>query len=157
MKRKVFLAAVIGLIAPALVLAQTPISDPVAGLLLPDGSGVWVVKVFTSGGFTGTGTGNVGITSNGSVVCSGRPSCPKKFEFPAFQRMIDRLPGDLSAQSKFLSPPVSCNDCLTREVAISKRDAMGIEHVYSFFWSDVTAGSVPNEIMQIYDAVRLLK
>jgi hypothetical protein len=129
--------------------------------VLPEGNGAWVIRVFTSGGFSGAGNGNIAISSKGEIVCTMRkPACPDSFEVQPIQQLVDKFAGlDLS---RILSSPIPatpgvCNDCINRRLILVWRDRMGLEHSYSAVWDDLTAAMVPREIIDIYNAVTALK
>ena len=126
-------------------------------LPLPDGTGTWTVRVVTSGGFLGTGTGDFAVSSEGKVLCSGEIRCPKDFGASSFQPLIDAIPFGIPPQPS--SPSVSlCNDCITRTMTITRRDSMGIVRTHTASWNEATKAQVPKEIIRIYDAlVELVK
>ena len=122
----------------------------------PSGSTAWLVQVFTSGGFAGSGAGDFGITSEGRMVCSPEtPLCPQQVEIRALEMLIDLVPS--------ISPPVGaaaiglCNDCLERTIVIRRRSRDGTERTYRASWNDLTTSSVSREILQIYAAVTALR
>lgn len=65
---------------------------------LPAGNGAWLIRVFSSGGFSGAGNGNVAISSKGEIVCTmQKPACPDTFEVQPIQQLMDKFAGmDLS-------------------------------------------------------------
>jgi hypothetical protein len=129
-------------------------------LKLPAGNGSWVIRVATSGGFSGTGNGNVAISSKGEIVCAAqKASCPRTFEVQPIQRLIEKFAGldPASLLSNPVPAPGICNDCITRRVTIVWRDPVGVEHFHSASWDDLTAGMVPKQIIEIYDAVMSLR
>src|SRR6476660_1266540 len=93
MARRIALTIVwIYLAVPALFPQET--GNTPRGLALPAGNGSWVIRVFTSGGFSGTGSGNIAISSKGEIVCTmEKPACPKNFEVERIQRLVDKLAG----------------------------------------------------------------
>ena len=146
MKRLSSIATVILLTLPHLLLAQA------LQMVLPDGNGTWTVRVATSGGFLGTGSGDFAVSSEGKVVCSREIRCPKDFSSSNFRSLIEAIPIDAQVQPA-ASIQILCNDCITRTMTISHRDAMGIVHTYAVSWNDATKTQVPTEFIRIYDAL----
>jgi hypothetical protein len=109
--------------------AETP-----ANLALPAENGAWVIRIFTSGGFSGTGNGDTAVSSNGQIVCTPENACPKRFEVRSIQPLVDKIAeiaaSPVTGNRAFIAPN-ACNDCLTRRVTVVWRDAMAVEHLYS--------------------------
>jgi hypothetical protein len=136
-------------------------ANTLASPSLPAGNGAWVIRVFTSGGFSGTGSGNIAISSKGEIVCTVQePRCPKTFEVQPIQGLVDKFAGlDPSSivTNSIPAAPGICNDCINRRVILVWRDRTGLEHSYSAFWDELTAARVPREIIDIYNAVTALR
>jgi hypothetical protein len=136
--------------------AQTPRREsPAAKMALPDGSGAWVVRVLTTGGFTGAGEGDWAISSKGDVICT-LSGCPKTFVVSEFQSLVEML----NAASLVVAAPAKttvCRDCITRTLTIQYRDPMGSTHIFAATWDDTTTAKVPGELMRIYEGVRALR
>ena len=135
--------------------------NPSASPALPEGNGAWVIRVFTSGGFSGTGSGNIAISSKGEIVCTVQePRCPKTFEVQPIQELVDKFagldPASIGPNSIPAAPGI-CNDCINRRVILVWRDRTGLEHSHSAFWDELTAARVPREIIDIYNAVTALR
>ena|SRR5689334_5457041 len=136
--------------------------NTLASPALPNGNGAWVIRVFTSGGFSGAGNGNVAISSKGEIVCTSQkpPGCPKSFDVQPIQQLVDKFAGmDLS---RIVTKPVPaapgiCNDCINHLVILVWRDRTGVEHSYSASWDELTASTVPREIVDIYNAIMALR
>src|SRR5262245_7483344 len=130
-------------------LAQEP-GNTAPSLELPAGNGSWVIRVFTAGGFSGTGNGNVAIASKGEIVCTAqKPPCPRTFEVQPIQRLVEKFAGlDLASLLSNPTPagPGICNDCINRRVIIAWRDPVGVEHLHSASWDDLTGATVPREM-----------
>src|SRR5262245_22791121 len=106
-------------------------------MVLPDGPGTWTVRVVTSGGLLGTGSGDFVVSSEGKVLCSREIRCPKDFSAASFQPLIEAIPAVVPPQPS--SPAVTlCSDCITRTVTITHRDPMGIVHTHSASWNETT-------------------
>ena len=136
--------------------------NTLASPALPVGNGVWVIRVFTSGGFSGAGHGNIAISSKGEIVCTMQKpaACPKSFEVQPIQQLVDKFAGmDLSriVDQPVPAAPGICNDCINRLVILVWRDRTGVKHSYSMSWDELTAAMVPREIIDIYNAVTALR
>lgn len=124
-------------------------------VVLPPGAGAWVVRIETSGGFTGRGSGNVMASSDGDVRCSA-PACPARLA-PEVRQSIDRLvagiplPGEVSQRPPVVNSGI-CNDCVTTTMTVQRRDGDG-ERTTQFRWDESTIGTVPGEALRLHAAV----
>lgn len=152
MRRFFIPLATIGFFYGMNLMAQDLTPNAVGAFALPEGDGSWIVRVYTSGGFTGRGVGDFGISSKGKVVCSLEESkCGKSFDVSKVQPLIDRLAG--TAPSYYAPPPLGlCNDCISRRMTIIRRDSMGIVHSQSFYWTDLNS-EVPRDVINLYNAL----
>ena len=127
----------------------------VARMALPTGNLAWVVQVFTSGGILGTGEGDIGISSEGRVICaSPEAPCGKDFMSSTLQTLVEMIqPGNLI----FAKPISLCNDCYRNTIIIRRRDSMGMEHTYTASWDITSQSRVPREVLRVYDAVMALR
>jgi hypothetical protein len=155
------LGAIFSISIAALTAFPQEAGNTLTSPVLPEGNGAWVIRVFTSGGFSGAGNGNIAISSKGEIVCTMRkPACPDSFEVQPIQQLVDKFAGlDLSriVGSPIPATPGICNDCINRRLILMWRDRMGQEHSYSAVWDDLTGAMVPREIIDIYNAVTALK
>jgi len=118
---------------------------------LPEGNGAWVIRVVTTGGFTGKGTGDFTISSENKILCSAQIPCPKEFKVSDFQPLIEVLSPDIVLP---VVPVMSvCRDCIIRTMTIRRRDPSGIVQIFTTSWDDTTKTRLPQEVMRIYDAV----
>jgi hypothetical protein len=135
-------------------LAQSPENpQPVAQLALPSGSDVWVVEIFSSGGFTGRSSRDFAVSSRGRIVCdSPKNDCPRRFSRATLQSFFQDVPlaGLVVPVS---SSPSLCSDCVTKTMVVRRRDPKGIEQTFTASWDVLTAGAVPPEVMRLYNAV----
>ena len=134
---------------PGHVLAQTP------QLILPDGTGAWLVQVLTTGGILGKGDLDFAVSSEGKMTCNVEVRCPKNFKPADFHPLVETIRADLFLVRP--SPAISlCSDCITRRISISQRDTMGNVQTYTAWWDETTRDQVPQEVIRIYDAFRAL-
>src|SRR5512132_4194204 len=76
------------------------------GLILPPDDSAWVVRIVSSGGFTGRGAGNVTASSAGQVLCTLVAACPDRL-VPETNRVFSQLVSTLRhAEPRDGQPPV---------------------------------------------------
>ena len=144
-------ASVVALIA--LLLGVQTASD-LPGLILPADDNAWVVRIVTSGGFTGRGAGNLTASSGGQVICTLLAGCP--------DRLGPETTGSLSGLVRMLRlaegttrqplPQVGvCDDCVTTNMTVRWRDAEG-EHVLRYTWDVSTVRTIPDAALRLHAA-----
>lgn len=140
------------LVLLALPPAASAQSGPLTVLDLPDGNGAWVLRVETSGGFGGRGQGAITLSSAGALACAAVPSCPARLD-PEAQRslttLIARVPLASPPPRRDLPATGVCNDCITTMLTLRRRDAQGVDQVVGYSWNEVTAASVPGEVLRL--------
>jgi len=148
MKLPVFLAFLFFFVG--LASAQNLLMD------LPEGNGVWIIEVQTTGGFTGGGIGNFRLLSTGIMSCSGFAGCPKSINVPEFHPLVETIQ---KAPAFSAAPELTavCSGCITRTIRITQRDTRGVVHNYSATWNEMTMGRVPIEVRRVYEAVMALR
>src|SRR3954471_15857131 len=102
MGRRLTLTVIWSCLAAGTLLSQQSTETP-AKLALPAGNGAWVIRIFTYGGFSGAGTGDIAVSSNGQIVCTPQNTCPKRFEVRSIQLLVDKIAG--MAESLLSSNP----------------------------------------------------
>ena len=143
-------ATLLVLVLAAAQVAQLP------ALVLPPGAGAWVVRIETSGGFTGRGSGSFTASSAGAVLCASAGPCPSRLA-PDARQSIEQLvadipvPGDVSPRSPGVSAGI-CNDCVTTTMTVQRRDGDG-ERIIQFRWDESTLGTIPGEVLRLHSAV----
>jgi hypothetical protein len=53
-------------------------------------------------------------------------------------------------------PAGMCRDCYVTIMMLQRRDAGGAEQTYLFYWDDMTAGKVPENVKRVYDTALAL-
>ena len=139
-----------GLVLTVAQVASLPV------LVLPAGEGAWVIRIETSGGFTGRGSGSFTASSAGDVLCVSAGACPPRL-VPEAQQSIGRLVAGipLSAEVSPRVPAVNagiCNDCVATTMTVQRRGGDG-ERTVSFRWDESTQGTVPGEVLRLHAAV----
>ena len=126
-------------------------------LILPTGNNTWLVQVVSSGGFTGNGTGNFAISSEGRVLCSLREmQCPEKFTVALLTPLVEAIQPD-RIPPIVRTVPNLCNDCITWTLTVRARSSSGVEQTYVATWDDLTRSQVAPELIRIFDAVVALR
>ena len=144
-------APVLAIIA-LLLDVQAPSDLP--SLILPPDDNAWVVRIVTSGGFTGRGAGNVTASSAGQVLCTLVAGCPDRL-VPETTRTFSRLVTTL----RLAEPPASqtppatgvCADCVTTNMTVQWRDAEG-EHLVRYTWDVSTVRTIPDAALRLHAA-----
>jgi hypothetical protein len=126
--------------------------------VLPPAEKAWVVRVVTSGGFTGRGSGSYTASSAGEVACLAASACPTHLAPDtqrALSRLVDAVPVSATAGALPSGPAGTCNDCVTTTVSVRRRDRDG-ERVQTFTWDETTRASVPADVLRLGAAVTAL-
>lgn len=147
---------------PFLLAAFLPLGGQLAALpwlILPPDEGAWVVRVETSGGLSGRGTGSMTASSGGELFCVAMVSCPERLVADAersLTTLISAVPPGTGAPAP--APPLhrtTCSDCVTTTLTITRRAAAGaLNAVYT--WDESTVGAVPEEIRKLHAAIRAI-
>ena len=141
------------LVALLLVAAQVA---QLPALVLPPGEGAWVVRIETSGGFTGRGSGSFTASSAGELLCTSAEACLSRL-VPEAQQSIGRLVAGIpvSRDASPRSPVVNsgiCSDCVTTTMTVQRRNG-DAERTIQFGWDESTVGSIPGEVLRLHSAV----
>jgi hypothetical protein len=144
------------LILSLLLVAAQTVELPT--LVLPAAEDAWVVRIVTSGGFTGRGSGSYTASSSGDVSCLAAAACPGRLA-PDTQRALSRLvkavPVAAVSRPSPSSPTGSCNDCVTTTMSVRRRDR-DEERMQTFSWDETTRASVPDDVLRLHAAVLAL-
>ena len=136
-----------------LVLAIALIFGQLPQMGLPAGINAWVVQVSTTGGFSGSGTGDIAVSSQGRILCSSPAMhCAKSFTASTLQPLIETIP-PRTVTIAGRSTTGMCNDCVSRTIVITRRDNRGSVHTYTASWNDLSQGAVPQDVIKLYESV----
>ena len=128
----------------------------------PEGENTWTVQILTSGGFDGSGKGDLVFTSDGKFSRDQNPLTKNQFiTSEALQKITDSvLKVQISEQNlKPLAEIVKesgkslCSDCYKTTLILFRRDADGTVKTFMTNWDVTTKSQVPEEILQIYENV----
>jgi len=138
-----------------LLLLAAQVAQPPT-FVLPPGAGAWIVRIETSGGFTGRGSGSFTANSAGELFCPSAASCPSRLAAGAQQSIGKlvadiRLVADVSARQAVGTSGI-CSDCVTTTMTVQRRDDDG-ERTIQFRWDESTLGTVPGEVLRLHSAV----
>jgi hypothetical protein len=148
------------LLGIVLLAAQAVQPATLPTLLLPPEADAWVVRIETTGGFTGRGLGNYTASSAGELKClslTQPTACPDRLA-PETQRAIARLvtaipmlegapAADVPARGRAI-----CNDCVTTTMTVRWRDHTS-ERTVTYRWDESTLATVPGDVLRLHAAV----
>ena len=126
-------------------------------LLLPPGQDAWVVRIMTTGGFTGRGAGSVTASSAGDVLCTLVGGCPERL-VPETNRTLSMLITGLGRVEASAGRPVTggvCADCITTTMTVQRRDRQG-EHTFDYTWDVTTVSTIPEDVVRLHGAITAL-
>lgn len=137
------------------MLGAQSVATELPTLLLPPGDNAWVVRIVTTGGFTGRGSGNLTASSAGEILCASIAACPDRLARD-MQRSLSRLvtatlsPRPVAPTSPF--NPGTCSDCVTTTMTVRRRDGAG-ERTFTYTWDAISASAVPDEALRLHAAL----
>lgn len=144
--------------ASIVLLVWLGVQGNLPALVLPAAPGAWVIRVETTGGFTGRGTGSVTASSAGELFCVSMAACPDHLGDEAHRSLADLIAVIPLVRPPAPAPPPNqtvCNDCVTTTMTIRRRAPEG-ERVIVYTWDPSTVATVPPEIRRLHAAVRSL-
>ena len=129
----------------------------VAPVAVPDGAGAWAVQINVGGGFAGTRSDKVTVTSAGDVTCNGAKSSagnllPTNLEVLS-QLVVAVRPNASTSDQLDLRPSSMCSDCFNTTLTLSRREANHKVKTYMTAWDTVTRARVPKDLDQLYETV----
>ena len=117
--------------------------------------GAWVIQVISRGGFTGRGTGDLVLNSEGDWSFS-EPANFRSLSRDALRPLTKRI--RVTEASRWTPSRLStCADCDVTLVVLARRDAAGAIQTLTAFWDQTTKRSVPAEVLRIYEEAAKLK
>jgi hypothetical protein len=137
---------------------NTPSGIIVQPVALPPGDSAWAVQIVTRGGFSGSGRGDMTLSSDGLLVWNGTDgSCSRRLADEAMQAIAKVvIDADSSAFSNFGSPAGMCADCYVTAMVVQRRSASAVQ-VSSASWDDASREKVPADVMSIYESLMALR
>ena len=127
-------------------------------LALPPGDNAWAVRIETTGGLTGRGTGSVAASSEGAVFCIRVTSCPGTLRpepRQSLSHLVSVIPIAPPPPSSSPSAVTTCSDCVTTTMTVHRRDADG-DRTLRYTWDVSTAHAVPGEVLRLHAAIAAL-
>jgi hypothetical protein len=116
---------------------------------LPDGDGAWVLQIVSRGGFTGRGTGDMVVMSDGRLTrASGGTESLRPDAFASLTNRIREVtPSHWTAGSRLSR----CSDCIATLVVLTVREGDGIVRTYTSFWDSASLARVPTDVRRIHE------
>ena len=128
-----------------------------APVALPDEAGAWAVQINVGGGYGGTRSESITVTSAGEVACDGAKSSAGKM-LPTNLEILSQLvvavrPDAITPDQVGLRPNSLCSDCYNTNLVLSRREADHKVKTYLTTWDTVTRARVPENLGQLYETV----
>jgi hypothetical protein len=123
-------------------------------IALPPGDNAWAVQIVSRGGFTGSGRGDLTVTSEGILIWNGADgSCSKKLTGEAMQALAKIvLAANAPATRSEASLSGLCGDCYVTTMILLRRGIEGVS-ASSVYWDDAGQAKVSADMITIYEAV----
>jgi len=135
-----------------IVLPSGP--TPVA---VPDDAGAWAIQINSGGGFAGTRSDSVTVTSAGGVTCVGEKSSARNLlptSLEVLSQLVAAVRLNASPSDQVDQRPTSmCSDCYSTTLTLSRREANHKVKTYMTTWDTVTRAHVPKDLDQLYETV----
>ena len=130
-------------------------SSDLPNLVVPPDDNAWVIRIVTTGGFTGQGAGNVTANSAGQMLCTLMASCPDRL-VPETKRSLSQLVTRLRLvdATDTWAPPTAgvCADCVTTIMTVRRRDSAG-EHSARYTWDVSSVRAIPDDVLRLHAAI----
>src|SRR5215475_3372375 len=137
--------------------ALPPVFGPIQKIELSPEANSWAVQIISRGGFSGTGRGDLTITSQGNLVWNGAGhQCNAKLGDDVLQ-MLAQTVFSANASGWGASTAGFCADCYVYAMVLQRREGDGVERTYLARWDDTTARRIPEELRKVYDTFRTYK
>jgi hypothetical protein len=132
-----------------------PRTVSVTPIPLPAGDNAWAIQIVSSGGITGTGRGNVTLTSDGVLMRFGADgSCTRKLPAETIQSLSKTVFAAIKTNNS--DGPLDrliCPDCIVTAMVVQRREAAGDEITLTAFWHDASEAKVAVDLLNIYQTV----
>jgi hypothetical protein len=136
------------------VLLNGPRTIAVSPQALPPGDNVWLVQILSRGGFTGSGRGDLTLTSEGILTWSdANGSCGKKLTDEAMQALAKIvLAANAPVTGSGSSLSGMCFDCYVTTMILLRRGTEGVVTAATMSWDDASQAQVAADLVRIYKA-----
>jgi hypothetical protein len=135
-----------------IMLPKRPAVTPIG---VPAGDNAWAVQIVSSGGFSGSGRGDLTLASDGILYWNGADGgCSRKLAeetMNALTRIV--LAADLSVSSKDLLAGAFCADCYVTSMIVQHRGAAETISMARMTWDDPNQSRVPADFLTIYETL----
>ena len=129
----------------------------VAPLAVPDEAGGWAIQIKSGGGFAGTKSDSVSVTSAGGVACDGPNSSAGRL-LPTNLEVLSQLVAAVRLKASTYDQvgqrqTSMCSDCYSTTLTLSRREANHKIKTYMTTWDTVTRAQVPKDLDQLHETV----
>ena len=120
----------------------------------------WTVEVGKNNGFSGGVTSQITVTSAGELLCkNGELTQGRSLSAESQRQFLHLVEAVIRLKTKTQSIPdeaVLCSDCDSVGVTLTHRETDGKNKVYVSGWNVLTQKHVPEEVLNLYNAVMAL-
>ncbi|HTF36781.1 MAG TPA: hypothetical protein VK651_00610 [Blastocatellia bacterium] len=135
-------------------LPSTVTVEPIA---LPPGENAWAVQIVSRGGFTGSGRGDLTITSDGKLIWNGPDgSCSRKLPDETMNALTNLVLAVDAPPSSTERSPNMCADCYVTGIILQHRTGSGVR-AFSAIWDDPSQAKVSGNMIAVYEALMAQK
>jgi hypothetical protein len=123
--------------------------QPVA---LPPGDNSWAVQIVSRGGYTGSGRGDLTLTSDGLLIWDGPDgACSRRLSDDKMNALTEVVlsVGDSASLSERALAGL-CFHCYMTAMIVQRQ---GVKGVVSVSWDDVTQAKIPAAIVAVYESL----
>jgi hypothetical protein len=138
-------------------VALPVIFGPIEKIELSPEANSWAVQILSRGGITGSGRGDLTITSQGDLLWNAVGNqCNAKLVDDVLRTLTQTVfsanaPGWGRTTSGF------CADCYLYAISLQRRESDGVESTYIASWDDTSAASIPADLREVYDTFMTYK
>jgi hypothetical protein len=121
-------------------------------IALPAGDKAWAVQIVSRGGYTGSGRGDLTLTSDGLLTWDGAGgACSRRLPDETLRALTQVVlaVGD-SAVLTERAPAGLCLHCYVTAMIVQRK---GVEGVVRASWDDVTQAKIKAEIITVYESL----
>jgi hypothetical protein len=144
--------------APTLSSTIHP-SLALTSVALPLGANAWALQIDSRGGLTGSGRGDLTLTSDGLLTWSAADgACSRMLSDETMHALtMIVLAADASTTASEKSLSILCGDCYTNSMILQHRETDGAIRTSSARWDDVSQAKVSAAMITVYETMMAFK